>query len=377
MGRYLPDPCKLTFEQICPTMSCTRSLASDRWKFLVLFFICIAVYKGFGSMHIFLTMPVHTAVVLYFFCYSNPRRSAPVPDDTLLLEKTPAYFHTLGVPQAISAVWIALIPQKIHTNICFLCFNLIILQMGAIVILILCNPVERVLSNALVNPEKDGSEFITREVLNVSGQVNPQALSVVPSEWELPMKNTITYYKRQKRPVCHHDTRVAWPLWGELHASICRRGEHEAQALGGTGKSSGIESKLKATIESFQLASSPQDFLGLPHKVTKESFYYNSTKGFYCLKEGPGLGYAKKHRCMIGKGEWVRRVQECVTKKQLAHKYRCREEGKNVLLQTRAGGETEDLLPTILPRNLQDGWKWLGVELNRNKQYLPYSYKCC
>jgi len=69
----------------------------------------------------------------------------------------------------------------------------------------------------------------------------------------------------------------------------------------------------KLIIEPWIELSKVEHFLGLKHSISKDNFYFNSTRGFYCMKTGPGekcLGATKGRKHPYTDPDVVKQLQK-------------------------------------------------------------------
>ncbi len=106
-----------------------------------------------------------------------------------------------------------------------------------------------------------------------------------------------------------------------------------------------------------------QDFLGLSRRVTRESFVFNATKGFYCLRDGALPGYSTDPCLSIRKGAkgLCKFAFGDTEPSSLFHFPRA--EWPRVLLWSWGAGQAAGPLPPDLRGRLQDGGEepWMGL----------------
>lgn len=156
--------------------------------------------------------------------------------DQLTIEKTPGYFHSKDAPERIFQ------------------FNSTIK-----LILIVREPVDRAVSDHLQLMDKKtrrGKETFSFEdmALTEEGEIN-------------------TSYKPIERSV-YYNFMKKWLKFFQLEQILIVDGK-------------------KLTRNPFEVVQKVESYLGLPHKIKKESFVFDRTKGFFCIKNE-----MSGHRCL-------------------------------------------------------------------------------
>ncbi|XP_033736894.1 heparan sulfate glucosamine 3-O-sulfotransferase 5-like [Pecten maximus] len=150
--------------------------------------------------------------------------------DQVTIEKSPRYFITEKVPERISSM-----------------------NHSIKLIVLLRNPTVRVISDytqVYYNKKAKGKVHEKLEKLAIepsTGEVNTRYKAVRISIYHQHFERWLKVFRPDQFHIVDGDNLIVRP-WEEI-----------------------------ALVE---------EFLGLPHKITREHFYYNSTRGFYCMKLG-------------------------------------------------------------------------------------------
>ena len=144
------------------------------------------------------------------------------------LEKTPGYFHSLGVA------------ERLHQT-----------NNKTKLLLIVRHPVKRLISDYnqfRSNTLARGKSYpdLSSLVLTEDGGIDPKYPPVIRSKYHLHMRRWLEVFDREQIYVVDGDQFISKP-WLELR-----------------------------NLETF---------LGVEHQLTEENFYFNRTKGFYCGKQ--------------------------------------------------------------------------------------------
>lgn len=166
----------------------------------------------------------------YSLSYDWYRKKMPYSfSDQITVEKTPAYFVEDAVPERV---------YEMNSSIKL--------------ILIVREPTERAISDYAQIHEKKMLRNIAHETFEElvitpdTGEVNQRNVIVSRSLYHRPLDRWLKYFPLEQIHIVDGDVLVQTP-WIEV--------------------------------------SKVETFLHLEHKITKEYFYYNKTRGFYCIKQ--------------------------------------------------------------------------------------------
>jgi [heparan sulfate]-glucosamine 3-sulfotransferase 5 len=164
--------------------------------------------------------------------------------DQITIEKSPAYFITEGVPERIAAM-----------------------NSSVKLMLIVKNPTRRTISDYTqvhfnkLSRNKSHSSFEELAIDQVTGEVNTHLKAIRTSVYHRHLERWLNVFSRNQILIVDGDELITNPI-----------------------------PQIKRV----------EDFLGLENQITKDNFYFNKTKGFYCMKDNGqdhclGSGKGRKH----------------------------------------------------------------------------------